>query len=415
MAGDARGGSRHEAARGVEMVKVCGNCDAPFPVQQPMAHKFRCARCGLTSRKPKQRRADLGTEAAPAEAADAPRSPKRAEEKAAADAERRAAAKAEKESRKQRLREEAREREAAEDAQRRELQTLVENARAAKEENQLVENSSRRYGSVNELIFAAASDIALGLEELLGHSKSELAALWMDPLAAIEKEFAEHGTAEDKIVVDYVLHKKAGSCDVEFSNGGKMDQGQASDYELTLTQFVAHPNAKKAKLEAYHVAGLRIYSTAAYKSINTKLRKRINDKSDKYPFAMTVLAIKEAIMKLRVVALDVDGTSTGLDLYRGMRDMKAAEDFGDKGGCELAPMSTTTDLMVALEYSKSEFPFILKVRSSGFHDRGADISWLSAFPGEKEVLFPPLTYLKPTGRAEVVGQCTVVEVTPTLA
>ena len=58
---------------------------------------------------------------------------------------------------------------------------------------------------------------------------------------------------------------------------------------------------------------------------------------------------------------------------------------------------------------------ILKVRSSGFHDRGADISWLSAFPGEKEVLFPPLTYLKPTGRAEVVGQCTVVEVTPTLA
>ena len=130
---------------------------------------------------------------------------------------------------------------------------------------------------------------------------------------------------------------------------------------------------------------------------------------------MTVLAIKEAIMKLRVVALDVDGTSTGLDLYRGMRDMKAAEDFGDKGGCELAPMSTTTDLMVALEYSKSEFPFILKVRSSGFHDRGADISWLSAFPGEKEVLFPPLTYLKPTGRAEVVGQCTVVEVTPTLA
>jgi hypothetical protein len=136
-AGDAaiRGG-RHEAARGVEMVKVCGNCDAPFPVQQPVAHKFRCARCGLTSRKPKQRPLlDSGTDAAPAEAADAPRSPKRFSlEKAAADAERRAAAKAEKESRKQRLRLEAREREAAEDAQRRELQTLVENARAAKEE-----------------------------------------------------------------------------------------------------------------------------------------------------------------------------------------------------------------------------------------------------------------------------------------
>ena len=63
-------------------------------------------------------------------------------------------------------------------------------------------------------------------------------------------------------------------------------------------------------------------------------------------------------------------------------------------------------------------------------ERGADIAFLSAFPGEREVLFPPLTYLKPTGRQTVLkfdaveaegpaeqghGQpqatCTVVEVT----
>lgn len=54
---------------------------------------------------------------------------------------------------------------------------------------------------------------------------------------------------------------------------------------------------------------------------------------------------------------------------------------------------------------------------------GADVQWLSAFPGEAEVLYPPLTYLKPTGRTEeiVVGRggseahelCfTVVEVEP---
>ena len=35
-------------------------------------------------------------------------------------------------------------------------------------------------------------------------------------------------------------------------------------------------------------------------------------------------------------------------------------------------------------------------------DRGADLAWCSAFPGEKEFLFPPLTYLKPTGRREEV-------------
>eukprot|EP00965_Chrysotila_dentata_P105427 3481940-Pleurochrysis_carterae.AAC.3 len=30
--------------------------------------------------------------------------------------------------------------------------------------------------------------------------------------------------------------------------------------------------------------------------------------------------------------------------------------------------------------------------------RGADLDYLSAFPGEREILFPPLTYLSPTGR-----------------
>ena len=48
-------------------------------------------------------------------------------------------------------------------------------------------------------------------------------------------------------------------------------------------------------------------------------------------------------------------------------------------------------------------------------ERGADVAWLSAFPGEKEVLFPPLTYLSPTGRTQKVGdRFTIVEVTPRL-
>ena len=95
--------------------------------------------------------------------------------------------------------------------------------------------------------------------------------------------------------------------------------------------------------------------------------------------------------------------------------MRATEDFAKTGGCELAPMSTTTDLTVALKYSASGSPFVLKIRSAGFQDRGADIAWLSAFPGEKEILFPPLAFLKPTGRAEAVEGYTFVEVAPTVA
>ena len=33
-------------------------------------------------------------------------------------------------------------------------------------------------------------------------------------------------------------------------------------------------------------------------------------------------------------------------------------------------------------------------------ERGAPLQWLSAFPGESEFLYPPLTYLKPTGVEE---------------
>ena len=66
-------------------------------------------------------------------------------------------------------------------------------------------------------------------------------------------------------------------------------------------------------------------------------------------------------------------------------------------GTELAPMSTTTDLMVAIKYSApgaSQTSILLQIDSTTFFDRGADISFLSAFPAEKEFLYPPLTYFE---------------------
>ena len=79
-------------------------------------------------------------------------------------------------------------------------------------------------------------------------------------------------------------------------------------------------------------------------------------------------------------------------------------------------MSTTTELGVALEYARSDCSLLLKLRTESFMQRGADLDFLSCFPGEHEVLFPPLTYLKPTKRREVLklgegATCTVVEVT----
>lgn len=57
-------------------------------------------------------------------------------------------------------------------------------------------------------------------------------------------------------------------------------------------------------------------------------------------------------------------------------------------------MSTTSDVRVAVRYAASEHSVLLRLRTKNAMERGADLAWLSAFPGEHEFLFPPLTFLQ---------------------
>ena len=45
----------------------------------------------------------------------------------------------------------------------------------------------------------------------------------------------------------------------------------------------------------------------------------------------------------------------------------------------------------------SESSLLFKIKTKSFMQRGADLQYLSAFPAEKELLYPPLTFLRPTG------------------
>ena len=82
-------------------------------------------------------------------------------------------------------------------------------------------------------------------------------------------------------------------------------------------------------------------------------------------------------------------------------------------------MSATRDPAVAVAYGSSACSLLFKITTHSFMDRGVDLVWCSAFPGESEYLFPPLTYLQPTGRRKVVPigrgddavEFTVVELT----
>lgn len=106
-------------------------------------------------------------------------------------------------------------------------------------------------------------------------------------------------------------------------------------------------------------------------------------------------------------------------LWRGMRDLSTTPAFLARGGTELAPMSTTTDMHIAVQYARAGpggEALLFRLRSSTFMNLGCDLTPFSAFPHEREALYPPLTYLQPTGKPHRLRYdgCTftVIEVEP---
>lgn len=130
--------------------------------------------------------------------------------------------------------------------------------------------------------------------------------------------------------------------------------------------------------------------------------------------------IADGIKKLRAKHAEGGSATQVVQLYRGMRNLAISDAFmaERRGGTELAPMSTTSDIGVAASYSLSGASLLFKLKVNNFMQFGADLQWLSAFPAEAEICYPPLTYLQPTGRVERVKLLegtvtyTVVEVEP---
>ena len=118
-----------------------------------------------------------------------------------------------------------------------------------------------------------------------------------------------------------------------------------------------------------------------------------------------------------------DAHGGSFECWRGLRDLVLTGSFLEGGGSEIAPLSTTSSLDIAVTYllmqdaeatttagaptapptggamlpSASGHALLFRLRMSNPLQYGADLRYLSFFASESEHLYPPLTFLKPTG------------------
>jgi Ran GTPase-activating protein (RanGAP) involved in mRNA processing and transport len=229
---------------------------------------------------------------------------------------------------------------------------------------------------------------------------------------SMEEEFALNEGGRWKAEYDYVVHRAATE-DVDAGGGALQDTTlvhynsisssgcqvvrDAGHGGMVLEDFCQHEKARAAELTRAEVAALRLYSGPSFRPLNHALRtKCVAD------WATTIACCYSGVLKLSF-------QSQPARVYRGVREAEMGlppgflecEEGGFAGGVELAFMSTTKSAAVALDYSGggttqgSIFTIDFDMTS-----RGASIQWLSQYPHEEELLFPPFTGLSCTGLSQ---------------
>ena len=271
---------------------------------------------------------------------------------------------------------------------------------------------SKFSSTQEELVFGRPKESALGVVHFMRTTADEVRSGMQRGVSEIKAEFdnflhhaQQRESSEDDAwwesldiakeaheCMQYCLCSAAGSSAKTFENsdfprdcdayGVRTDRKRPDGTGMMLADFCELPQIRETELSPAHVAAIRIYTTAAYKVINGPFRKR--RVGQVHPFPVTVAFLGDGLAKLRASEGGGPDGHTQIDLWRGLKNVVTTDEFMKHGGTELAPMSSTSDLKVALAYSAGEHAVLLKLRTDSFMSRGSRVRFLSAYPREEE-------------------------------
>jgi hypothetical protein len=151
--------------------------------------------------------------------------------------------------------------------------------------------------------------------------------------AAIKDEVMALG---NKVVIEqfyYILQQKAS--EKKFPNGIQ-DKGHKG---MRLKDFVSHQSSRVARLTEAEVVALQLYTTAAFKHINTPLCDMICIKKGiEHPLPVTVALITRGIKKLRALDADSATATQSQMLWRGLKQIRQTDYFAERGGTEVCDL-----------------------------------------------------------------------------
>jgi hypothetical protein len=205
--------------------------------------------------------------------------------------------------------------------------------------------SSVSYSMVTSLDLGLSANASIHF--LLGISKSALRKIQDQGIESITAEWGALASSKEEKEAQRlrgVLEYALGTAKVEevVGNHGQRVMRDEGHDGFTLDRFLEEPQCKTAELVLAEVLALRLYTSTAFREVNSPLRDRADPKQkdtnqwEKHPVPLpaTTYFISSAVTKLQ--ALHIEGFKS-FELWRGLANMNdVSEEYIQSGGHELA-------------------------------------------------------------------------------